>query len=180
MIEITWSKAYVLNSGGDLSKIVEIKIVVGLMRFIVLGLLAGQGPNNIIGRGYAGTLRNIFGVDLQLAVPRTRQLMNFCIAHSERDMVFTPTIDIGSFFQAWVVASQMLGVLIVPVDQTVDSNDRTCPWCLEPILSWIFGIPLCGHPMNMRCWREYHALIHARGGTVKCPKCNYDTCGCFI
>jgi hypothetical protein len=151
MIKITSSKAYVLQSGGDLSKFVRVKILVWVVRLILDGLLVGQGPNNIIRRGQVGALRDDFGMDLQLTIQRMKQVMNFCLTRSKRDAVFPRVIDFGFLNQAWVTASQMLGVLLMPVDWSVNSNDRTCPWCLGPILSWIFGIFLCGHLMHMKC-----------------------------
>ncbi len=107
MIEITTSNTYILNSGRDLSKFVGVKIVIGLMRFIADGLLAGQGPNNIIRRGHMGELRDFLGVDLQLAVQKMRQIMNFCAACSKRDAFFPCVIYFNFLNQAWVAMCQM-------------------------------------------------------------------------
>jgi hypothetical protein len=68
VIEITSSNAHVFRSGGDLSRFIGVKIVVGLMWFITDLLLMEQGVDNIIGRGQLCWLRDVFGVDLQLAI----------------------------------------------------------------------------------------------------------------
>jgi hypothetical protein len=100
MIEITLRNTFVFRNGGDLSRFVGVKIVVGLMRVIADGLLMEHGPNNIIGRGHLGSLRDVFGVDIQSAVQRTRQVINFCIICSDRETFFPPVIDFGVFSQA--------------------------------------------------------------------------------
>ncbi len=63
MIEITSSNAFILRNGGDLSRIVGVKIVVRLIWFIVDWLLAEQGADNIIGKGQVGSLKDMFGLD---------------------------------------------------------------------------------------------------------------------
>ncbi len=139
-----------------------------------------QEPHNIIGRGQVCALRDVFGVDLDLAVQRTWGVLNFCITRSNRDAYLHPVINFGIVNQVWVATSQTLEVILTPVVWLVNPNNRTCPWCLKHILSWIFGIPMCGHPMHIRCWRQYHTPIRARGGVIRCPLCNEDTRGCFV
>jgi hypothetical protein len=138
MIEFTSSNAFISKNGGDLSRFVGMKIILELMLFIAVGLLMEQGADNIIGRGQVGLLKDVFGVDLQLAIQRTRQVMNFCIARSKRDAFFPLAIDFSILQQGWVAANQTLGVLLTPINRLVNPNDITCPSCLDLILSQKF------------------------------------------
>jgi hypothetical protein len=56
-----------------------------------------------------------------------RQVLNFCITCSNRDTYLHPVIDFDIVNQVWVAGSQTLGVLLMPVDWSVNPNDRTCP-----------------------------------------------------
>jgi hypothetical protein len=66
--------------------------------------------------------------------------------------------------------NQTLQDLMSPgVDQSVKPNDRNFPICLNLIFLRKFGIPACGHPMHVKCWRGYKTQTVARSGVIKCP-----------
>jgi hypothetical protein len=146
IIEITSSNTFIFRNGGDLSRFVGVKIVVGLMRFIADGLLMKQGPNNII-----VLLRNVFGMDIQSAIQNIRQVMDFWVICSDREAFLPSAIDFGVLNQAWIATNQRLEALVMPVDRLVNPNDRICLCCLKLILSQAFGVLACGHPMHKRC-----------------------------
>jgi hypothetical protein len=109
------------------------------------------GPNNILERGQVGLLRDVFGMDIQLTIQRTRQVLNFCAICSNREMIIPPAIDYGVLNQVWIVTNQTLGLLVMPLDWLVNPNNQMYPFCPKPILSWAFGVPACGHLMHTRC-----------------------------
>ncbi len=97
-----------------------------------------------------GLLRDVFGVDIQTAVQRTRQVLNFGVICSNREVIFPPMMDYGMLNQAWIAKNQTLGVLETPVDWLVNPNNQICHFFFKPILSWAFRVSAYGHPMHMR------------------------------
>jgi hypothetical protein len=78
----------------------------------------------------------------------------------------------------WDAANIMLQDLMSPaVDCAVNLNDRSCPICLNLVLILKFGIPACGHPIHMRCWRLYRDQMYDRNQVVACPVRQFDTRG---
>jgi hypothetical protein len=87
-------------------------------------------------------------------------------------------MDFGYLQNAWDAANITLQVLMGPaVDCAVNKNNRRCPICLDLVLSLKFGIPACGYPIHMRCWRLYRDRMIARNQVVACPVCQFDTQG---
>jgi hypothetical protein len=146
----------VYRHGGEFSPFVGVRIVSGIMQFIVDGMMIC--PNmlgNIIGRGCIAALNEVFRVDLPTAVKKTKSVLEFCMRFGNG--VSLPLSMNFSYLQhAWDAANLTLQDLMSPaVNCAVDLNNRSCPICLNPVLSRKFGIPACGHPMHMKCWRAY-------------------------
>jgi hypothetical protein len=91
------------------------------------------------------------------------------------------TMDFSYLLHVWEAANLTLQNLMGPaVDHAVDPNNRFCPVCLDPVLLKKFGIPACGHPMHMSCWRLYRDRMTGRNRVVTCPVCQFDThCYCY-
>jgi hypothetical protein len=92
---------------------------------------------------------------------------------------------------AWDAANVTLQDLMSPVvDCAANPNNRSCPICLNPVLSLKFGIPAFGHPMHMRYWRSYRDQMTAHNQVVACPvlllyatlilKATVTECGCEV
>jgi hypothetical protein len=140
-------------------------------------MISPNAPGNIIGRGHNAALNVVFRVNLPTAIQKTRRVLEFCMRFGNG--VSLPHSTNFSYLQhTWDAANLTLQDLMSPaVDPAVDLNDRSCPICLNPVLSQKFGIPACGHPMPMRCWRLYRDRVTARNQVVTCPMCQFDTQG---
>jgi hypothetical protein len=80
MIEILSSNVLVYRPGGEFSPLVGARIVAEIMQFIANGMM--MSPNaqgNIIGRGRVGALNEVFHVNLQTAVQKTTNVLEFCM-----------------------------------------------------------------------------------------------------
>jgi hypothetical protein len=70
------------------------------------------------------------------------------------------------------------------VDHAVNQNDRCCPFCLNLVLLRKFGIPACGHPIHMSCWRSYKDQMTVRNQVLHAlyanliPTGTVTKCGC--
>jgi hypothetical protein len=148
------------------------------MQFIADGLLMEpDAPDNIIGKGPVTAMMDIFHVNLPMAIQKTKHIQEFCV-NLGNGMSLPHKMNFSYLQHAWDAASQTLQVLLMPsVDPSVNSDDRNCPICLDPILLREFRIPACGHPVHMSCWREYKNQINARSEVFKCPVCHFDTQG---
>ncbi len=93
-----------------------------------------------------GSLKDFIGMDLQLAIQRTRRVMNFCIACCKRDGLFP---HFSFLRHARVASNQILGVLLAPIDWLMIPNNRSRTLCLDLILLQKFEISSCGHPMHV-------------------------------
>ncbi len=96
MIKITLSNTIVFRNGGHFSRFVRVKIIVGLMRLIVDGLLMEQGPNTIIGRGHLDLLR-ILLCGYPIGQPKDKASNELLHHHSNKKTLFPPAIDFGMF-----------------------------------------------------------------------------------
>jgi hypothetical protein len=88
------------------------------------------------------------------------------------------SMDFSYLQHAWDAANVTLQDLMGSmVDQAVNQNNRRCPVCLNLIVSRKFGIPACGHPIHMSCWRSYRDRMTVRDRVVACPVCQFNTHG---
>jgi hypothetical protein len=158
VLEILLSNLLVYRHGGEFSPLVGARIFAEIMQFIPNGMMISPDtPGNIIGRGRVGVLNEGFCVDLPTAVQKTKSVLEFCMRFENG--VSLPRLMNFSYLQRmWDAANLTLHDLMVmgpAVDCAVNPNDRSCPICLDPVMSRKLGIPACGHPMHMRCWRLY-------------------------
>jgi hypothetical protein len=110
---------------------------------------------SFIGRGHVAALNEVFRVDLPTAVQKTRHVLEFCM-NVGNGMSLYHLMNFSYLQCAWDAANLMLQDLMSPaVDCAVDPNDKSCPICLDLVLLQKFGIPACGHPMHMKCWKAY-------------------------
>jgi hypothetical protein len=140
-------------------------------------MISPDTPGNIIGRGHIAALNEVFLVDLPTAVRKAESVFEFCMRFGNG--VSLPHSMIFSYLQgAWDATNLTLQDLMCPVvDPAVNWNNRSCPICLNPVLSWKCGIPACGHLMHMRCWRLYRDWMYDHNQVVACPVCQLDTQG---
>jgi hypothetical protein len=159
-----------------LSFFVGARIAAKIMQFIANSVMISPNvPGNIIGRGQVAALNMVFRVDLPTAIQKTRSVLKFCM--SFRNGVSLPHLMNFSYLQrAWDAAILTLQDLMSPaVDYAVDLNNRSCPICLNPVLSWKVRIPACRHPMHMKCWKAYKNRMTACNRVVTRPICQFDT-----
>jgi hypothetical protein len=170
----------VYRQGGEFSPFVGARFIARIMRFKANGvMIRPDAPNYIIGRGCVAALNEIFHVDLPEAVQKMKHVLEFCMS-LENSVSLPHSMSFSYLQHAWVDANLMLqDLLSTVVDHAVNSTDRNCPICLNPVLLQKFGIPACGHPMHMKCWKVYKNRMNARSQDVKCPVCNFDTQGCY-
>jgi hypothetical protein len=166
------------RQGGEFSTFVGARIVAGIMQFIANGMMIRpDAPGNIIGRGPVAALNEVSRVNLLTAVQRTKSALEFCMRFGN-GLSLPQSKNLSYLQRGWDAANLMLQVLMSPViDCTVDPNDRSCPICLNQVLLWKIGIPGCGHPIHMRCWRSYRDQMTAPNQVVTCPVCQFDTQG---
>ncbi len=176
IIEIWLSNLFVYRHGGELSPFVGAKIVAGIMQFITNGvMISPNAPGNIIGRGRVAALNEVFHVDLPTAVQKMKSVLGFCMRF-ENGTSLPHSMNLSYLQGAWDAANLTLQDLMSPaVDCAVNPNNRSCPICLNLVLLLKFGIPACGHPIHMRCWRLYRGQMTARNQVVACPVCQFDT-----
>jgi hypothetical protein len=178
VIEISSSNLLVYRHGGEFSPFIGVRIVTKIMQFIANGvMISPNAPGNIIGRGHIGALNEVVHVNLPTAVQKTNSVLEFCMRFG--NCVNLPhSINFSYLQRAWDTSNLTLQDLMDPaVDHAVNLNDRSCLICINPVLSQKFGIPACGHPMHMRCWRLYRDRMTARNQVVTCPVCQFDTQG---
>jgi hypothetical protein len=180
VIEISWSYVLVYRHGGKFNPFVGARIVAGIMQFIAGSMMMSPNPNvpdNIIGRGLVGALNEVFHVDLQTAVQKTKNVLEFCMRFGNG--VSLPHSIYFSYLQhEWDAANVTLQDLMGPVvDRAVNQNDRCCPVCLDLVLLQKFGIQACGHPIHKSCWRLYRDWMYDYNQVVACPVCQFDTQG---
>ena len=120
-----------------------------------------NAPGNIIGRGRGGALNEDYHVDLQTAVQKTKNVLEFFMRFGN-GMSLPHLMDFGYLQHACDAANVTLQHPIAMVDCAVNQNDRRCPICFNLILLLKFGIPACGHPIHMRCWRLYRDRMYDR------------------
>jgi hypothetical protein len=78
MIETSSSNVLVYRHGGEFSPFVGARIVAGIMQFIADGMMMSpDAPGNIIGRGCVSALNEVFHVNLQTAVQKTKNVLEF-------------------------------------------------------------------------------------------------------
>ncbi len=81
VIEILLSNLLVYRHGVEFSPFVGARIVAGIMWFIADGMMIGpNAPGNIIGRGHAVALNEVFCFNLLAAVQKTRSVLEFCMS----------------------------------------------------------------------------------------------------
>jgi hypothetical protein len=133
------------------------------MQFIADGvMISPDAQGNIIGRGSIAALHEIFRVDLPTAIQKMKNILEFCMRFGN-GMSLPHSMNFSYLQTAWDAANLTLQDLMGPaVDQAVDLNNRSCPISLDLVLLQKFGIPACGHPMHMRCWRLYRDRMTAR------------------
>jgi hypothetical protein len=178
MIKISSSNVLVYRHGVEFSPFVGVRIVTGIMQFIANGMMMSpNAPGNIIGRGCVGVLNEVFHLNIQTAVQKMKDVSEFCMRF--RNGVSLPcSMDFSYLQHAWDAANIMLQDLMGPaVDHAVNQNDRCCPLCLNLVLLQKFGIPACGHPIHMSCWRSYKDRMYDRSRVVACPVCQFNTQG---
>jgi hypothetical protein len=180
VIEISSSNVLVYRHGGGFSPFVGTRIVAGIMQFIAGGMMMSPDAwGNIIGRGRVGALNEVFHVDLQTAIQKTKNVMEFCMRFGN-GVSLPHSMDFSYLQHAWDAAIVTLQDLMGPaVDCAVNQNDRHCPVCLDLVLLWKFGIPVCGHPIHMSCWRLCRDRMTARNQVVACPVCRFETQGYY-
>jgi hypothetical protein len=80
VIEILLSNVLVYRHGGEFSPFVGARIVAGIMQFIANGMMmSSDAPGNIIGRGRIGALNEVFHANLQTAIQKMKNVLEFCI-----------------------------------------------------------------------------------------------------
>jgi hypothetical protein len=177
VIEISSSNVLLYRHGGEFSPFIGAKIVTGIMRFISDGIMKRPDtPGNIIGRGCGGELNEDYHVNLQTAIQKTKNVLEFCTRFGN-GMSLPYSMDFGYLQHVWDAANIRLHDLMVVVDRPANQNNRRCPICFDPILSLKFGVPACGRPIHMRCWRLYRDQMYERNQVVLCPVCQFDTQG---
>jgi hypothetical protein len=146
------------------------------MQFIANGMMTSPNAlGNIIGRGRVGALNEVFHVNLQTAVQKTKNVLEFCVRFGN-GLTWAHSMDFSYLQHAWDAANVTLQDLMGPeVDCAVNKNDRRCPVCLDLVLLRKFGILACGHPIHMSCWRLYSDQMTARNQAVACPVCQFNT-----
>ncbi len=154
------------------------RIVAGIMQFIADGMMmTPNAPGSIISRGYIAALNESFFVDLPTAVQKTTNVLEFCMRLGN-GVSLPHSMDFSYLQHAWDAANVTLQDLMGSVvDRAVNQNDRCCPVCLDLVLLQKFGIPACGHPIHMSCWRSYRDRMTAHNQVVACPVCQFDTHG---
>ncbi len=166
------------RQGGEFSPFVGARIVAGIMQFIANSvMISPNAPGNIIGRGCIAALSEVFHVNLPKAIQKMRSVLDFCMRF--RNGVSLPNLIIFSYLHCvWDAANLTLQDLMSPVvDRAVDPTDMSCPICINLVLLRKFGIPGCGHPMHMNCWKAYKNRMTACNQVVTCPICHFDTQG---
>jgi hypothetical protein len=178
VIEISSSNVLVYRHGGELSPFVGARIVAGIMQFIVDSMMMSPNvPGNIIGRGCTGALNEVYHVDLQTAVQKTNNVLEFCMRVGN-GVSLPHSIDISYLQHAWDATNMTLQDLMGPaLNCAVNQNDRHCPICLDMILLLKFGIPACGHPIHMQCWRLHRDRLYYHNQVVACSVYQFDTQG---
>ncbi len=174
----TFPAKLVYRHGGDFSPFIGARIVTGIMRFIVNGMMMSpNAPGNIIGRGRIGTLNEAFRANLPTAVQKTKNVLEFCMRYGN-GVSLPHSMNFIYLQHAWDAANIMLQNLMGPlVDCSVNQNDRHCPVCHDLVLLQKFGIPACGHPIHMSCWRLYKDRMTACNQIVACLVCQFNTHG---
>ncbi len=118
-----------------------------------------------------------FRVNLPTATQKTQSVLEFCIRFGN-GMSLPHSMNFSYLQHAWDTANLTFQDLMsLVVNCAVDPNNRSCPICLNPVLLRKFGIPDCGHPMHMKCWRAYRNQMYDRDQVVACPVCKFDTRG---
>ncbi len=80
MIEILSSNILVYRHGGEFSPFIGARILTGIMQFIANGMMMSpDAPCNTIGRGRIGALNEVYHVNLQTAVRKTKNVLEFCM-----------------------------------------------------------------------------------------------------
>jgi hypothetical protein len=178
VIEILSSNLLMYRHGGEFSPFVAARIVAGIMRFIVNGMMIRpNAPGNIIGGGRVVALNEVFHVNLPTAVQKMRRVLEFYMSFGN-GMSLPHLIIFSCLQRAWDAANLTLQDLMSPVvDCAVDPNDRNCPICLDLVLLQRFMIPACGHPMHMKCSKVYKNWMNTSNCVVTCPVCQFDTQG---
>jgi hypothetical protein len=164
--------------GGEFSPFVGARIVTGILGFIANGMMmTPDAPSNVIGRGRVAALNESFLVDLPTAIQKTKNVLVFCMRFGN-GLNLPHSMDFSYLQHAWdtanVTLQDSMGSMI---NQVVNQSNRRCPVCLNLVLLRKFGIPACGHPNHMSCWRLYRNRMTARNQVVACPVCQFDTHG---
>ncbi len=177
VIEILSSIVLVYRHEGEFSPFVGTRIVAGIMWFIANSIMKRPDvPGNIIGRGRGGALNEDCHVNLKTAVQKTKNVFEFCMRFGNG--VSLPHLMYFGYLQhTWDAVNVTLQDLMAVVDCAVNQNNRCCPICFILILFLKIGIPACGHPIHMRCWRSYRDQIYDRNQVVLCPVCQFDIQG---
>jgi hypothetical protein len=102
-----------------------------------------NAPGNIIGRGRGGALNEDYHVDLQTAVQKTKNVLEFFMRFGN-GMSLPHLMDFGYLQHTWDAANVTLQDLMAMVDCTVNQNDRRCPICFDLILSLNLKFQLVG------------------------------------
>ncbi len=178
MIEISSSNVLVYRHGGEFSPFVGARIIAGIMQFIADGMMmTPNAPGNVTGRGCVGPLNKAFRVNLPTAVQKTNNVLEFCMRFGN-GVSLPYSMDFSYLQHAWDATNVMLQDLIGPaIDRGLNQNKRRCPVCLNLVLLRKFGIPACGHPILMSCWRSYKDQMTVHNQVVACPVCQFDTHG---
>ncbi len=178
VIEISLSNVLVYRHEGEFSPFVGAGIVAGIMQCIANGMMKSpNAPCNIIGRGRIGVLNENYHVNLHTAVQKTKNVLEFYMRFGN-GVILTHSMDFGYSQHRWDAANVTLQDLMGPVvDRAVNQSYRCCFICLDLVLSLKFGIPACGHPIHMRCWKLYRDRMIVRNQVVAFPVCQFDTQG---
>ena len=178
VIEILLSNVLMYRHGGGFHPFAGARIVKEIMCFVADSMMVTPNSlGNVIDRGRIGLLNEVFSVDLPAAIQKTKSVLEFCMRFGN-GVSLPHTMDFSYFLCVWEAANLMLQDLMSPaVDHAVNLNNRSCPICFDPILSLKFGIPACGHPIHMRCWRSYKDQMYDRNQVVLCPVCQFDNQG---
>jgi hypothetical protein len=178
VIEISSSNFLMYRQGGKFNLFIGVSIITGIMRFIAdCMMIRPDAPDNIIGRGCIAVLNKVFHVDLPEAIQKMKHELEFCMSF-RNSMSLLHLMNFSYLQRTWDAANLTLQDLMsTVVDRAVNPTKRNCPICLDPILSRKLGIPACGHPMHMKCWKVYLNRMNARSQDVKCPVCDLDTQG---
>jgi hypothetical protein len=169
VIEILSTNLLVNRHGGEFIPFVGARIVAWIMHFIANGMMTSpNAPGNIIGRGSVAALNEVFRVNLPIAIQKTRCALEFCVIFGN-GMSLPHSMNFSYLQHAYLISPA--------VDCAVDPNDKSCPICLNPVLSWKFRIPACRHSLHMKCWKAYKTWMTVCNRVVTCPICQFDTKG---